>query len=54
MEIRDKVAFALFTTIYGNAIEDDSTFPNRVWNEMSVEQKALYYHQADAALAAAA
>jgi len=51
---RDAIAKALFDLIYEGSIDDDPTFPDRLWAEMNQDQKRLYYRQADVALAAAA
>jgi hypothetical protein len=38
--------------MYANCCDDDPTYPDRLWNSLSAQQKSLYYRQADAALAA--
>jgi hypothetical protein len=50
---RDEVALALFRNTYAGDCADDPTFPDRVWASMNEDQRALYYRQADVALAAA-
>lgn len=49
----DAAAVALFREGYRGSVDDDPTFPDRVWSQMSTEQRAMYYRWADSALAAA-
>ena len=51
---REAVALALFRQIYDGSIDDDPTFPDRLWADLPTEKRGLWYHQADVALAAIA
>lgn len=52
MDKRERVALALFRQIYDGCIDDDPGFPDRLWAELPVERRALWYRQADVAIAA--